>query len=67
MGSGLLKAARYFPDVFEGFKATADFCLRINNVFDALNRTDPNSGLRPVCTDFKAFFKLLIKIIENYK
>ena len=38
---------------FEGCEATTDFCLRINNIFDALNRKQPNEGLTPQSKDFK--------------
>ena len=45
---------------FEGYEATADFCLRINNIFDALNRKQPNQGLMLDSKDFKV-------IISPYK
>lgn len=38
---------------FQGCEATIDFCLRINNIFDALNRKQPNEGLTPQSKDFK--------------
>lgn len=33
-------------------KATVDFTMRFNNLFDALNRNLPKEGLKPGCSDF---------------
>lgn len=38
---------------FYGCEATIDFCQRINDMFDALNRKSPNQGLTPNTEDFK--------------
>ena len=38
---------------FEGSEATANFCLKLNDIFDALNRKQPNQGLTPKSPDYK--------------
>ena len=54
MGAGLLYGLKFFPKVFEGCQTTSDFCFKINNLFDALNRTIPETGIHANnCADLK--------------
>ena len=54
MGAGLLHGLKFFPEVFEGYQTTSDFCFKINNLFDALNRTKAETGIYANnCADLK--------------
>ena len=39
-----------------GCEALIDFCLKVNDIFDALNRKQPNQGLTPNSKDFKVLY-----------
>lgn len=41
---------------FEGCEDTANFCMKMNEMFDALNRHQPNQGLTPNSKDFKVLY-----------
>ena len=51
MALGLLKARDFSTSVFTGCETTSEFCLRVNNVFDTLNRLE--NGFTLGCADFK--------------
>lgn len=40
---------------FKGYEETAQFCLTINNLFDALNIKSVAKGLTPTSADFKVY------------
>ncbi|KAH6947068.1 hypothetical protein HPB50_016987 [Hyalomma asiaticum] len=44
-------SSRSVPRLYD-VKATVDFTMRMNNLFDALNRQTPKEGLKPGCKDF---------------
>ncbi|XP_051159622.1 uncharacterized protein LOC127285741 [Leptopilina boulardi] len=45
---------------FEGCEDTANFCMKMNEMFDALNRHQPNQGLTPNSKDFKVLQNILL-------
>ncbi|XP_043483110.1 uncharacterized protein LOC122511737 isoform X2 [Leptopilina heterotoma] len=59
VGTALLKMKNYFPDLFDGCEATAEFCLRMNNLFDNLNEITPEKGLRPGSANYNELRKFL--------
>lgn len=52
---GTLQYFQKFPK-FHGCGATASFCQWLNDMFDALNRTDPINGVQPGNVDFKVCY-----------
>lgn len=52
----MAEALRHYKQVDENLKdceATAQFCERINSMFDALNRVSPDKGLTFGCEDLQ--------------
>jgi len=46
---------RHNPKEMKGCEATRDFCKQINDMFDALNRKQPNEGLTPHGKDIEVY------------
>lgn len=51
IGLGIYKKYKFWQ--FEGCEETIEFCLKMNNIFDALNRKQCNEGLTPESKDYK--------------
>ena len=66
VAAGLQFYSTHAKKKFEGCEATVNFCLRINNLFDALNRKQANEGLTPQSKDFKVLFSCIFLHSSNY-
>ena len=53
MAKGLLRELKVYPNIFKGCAAPSEFCSRINNLFDILNKTDPANGLQLDSKDYE--------------
>ncbi|XP_043468847.1 uncharacterized protein LOC122502731 isoform X1 [Leptopilina heterotoma] len=59
IAESLLKGASVYPDMFKNCEATAEFCLKINNLFDILNITNPEKGLRIDSPNYEKLLQFL--------
>lgn len=50
--NALLNCKSYFSEM-KGCEPTAEFCMRINSLFDVLNRSNPSVGITLQSNDFK--------------
>ena len=67
MARGLLNGLKIYPKIFEGCETTSEFCQRMNDLFDILNKTDPKTGLRLGSQDYNVrifVFSWLKKVIK---
>ena len=53
MAKDLLLGLKVYAHLFKGCETTSEFCSRINNLFDILNRIDPAKGLRLDSKDYE--------------
>lgn len=54
-------------EIMKGCEETRDFCKFVNDMFDALNRKQPNEGLTPMSPDFEVNIKTIILINKVLK
>ena len=47
-----------------GCEATAEFCLMIDSMFDAIIRKHPNEGLSPGSADYKVSWIIYSNLID---
>ena len=61
LSKSVANGLRFYRDYdarLKNCESTAVFCEIFNDLFDALNRTTKETGLRLGCTDFKVYFDL---------